>query len=367
MKVLHIISYFGRPLYVNLLIALSKYCEKQTVFYPYRGSNNVDYDLYKYNISYLQKNILNFWTRLFYLYKIFVQYKSINEEIDEYSYNIIHAHSLFSDGGLAYFLNKKHKMPYIVAIRSTDTDIFFKYKPWLIYFARQILNNAEQVICISPYIYNQIRHIFKGRYLNKTIIIPNGINKSFFEKTEIKKFKEKEKIQLLYVGEFYKIKNIDKIIEYSNSRKDIELTIVGGKGDYEERIIRLIKENNNVIYKGIINNIKELKSIYYNADIFLMPSLKETFGLVYIEAMSQGTPVIYSKNRGIDGYFAEGEVGYSVDPYDFNGWDMAINSIMKDYMKYSKNAYNKAQQFSWPIFAEIYYKKYTNFGTSSKK
>jgi glycosyltransferase involved in cell wall biosynthesis len=57
---------------------------------------------------------------------------------------------------------------------------------------------------------------------------------------------------------------------------------------------------------------EKLLNNYRNSDIFIMPSYNETFGLVYIEAMSQGLPIIYTQNEGVDGYFKEGSVGYSV-------------------------------------------------------
>ena len=49
-----------------------------------------------------------------------------------------------------------------------------------------------------------------------------------------------------------------------------------------------------------------------------MPSFPETFGLVYVEAMSQGLPIIYTKGQGIDGYFEDGKVGYPVNTKDSN-------------------------------------------------
>ena len=360
MRIFHIISNFGRPLYVNLLCSVSKHCNKQHVFHPYWGNNCVDYNLDEYNISYHQERILNFWTRLFYWYKLLIQNKAVIKSKNIAEFDIIHAHTLFSDGGLAYILNKKFQIPYIVAVRSTDISVFLKYKPWLKLFAGKILNNASQIISISPQICIELEKRFNKRYINKTLIIPNGIDKSFFETTIQNHITNRVKIQLLYVGRFYKLKNIDQIISYVKDNKKFVLTIVGDGGDDYDRIKTLIRASKNIIYKGRINDKEDLKKLYQHADIFIMPSINETFGLVYIEAMSQGTPVIYTKGTGIYGYFKEGEIGFGVDPYNFKEFNIAIEAIMNNYKQFSNNAIERAQQFTWSKIAEKYYSIYYN-------
>ena len=62
---------------------------------------------------------------------------------------------------------------------------------------------------------------------------------------------------------------------------------------------------------------------YKSAHIFVMPSLTETFGIVFIEALSQGLPLIYTKGQGIDGYFPQGFVGYAYNPLD------VVNGLLK--------------------------------------
>ena len=71
-----------------------------------------------------------------------------------------------------------------------------------------------------------------------------------------------------------------------------------------------------------------------------MPSFHETFGLVYIEAMSQGLPIIYTKGEGIDGYFKEATVGYSVNPKDVKNIVKKIEMIIHNYNKISKIYHN---------------------------
>ena len=87
---------------------------------------------------------------------------------------------------------------------------------------------------------------------------------------------------------------------------------------------------------------------YYNqSDIFVMPSLHETFGLVYAEALSQGLPIIYSQGQGIDGFFTEGQVGYHVRSKHPEDIVKAVEDIVSSYDVISSRAKEASQFFSF--------------------
>ena len=92
-----------------------------------------------------------------------------------------------------------------------------------------------------------------------------------------------------------------------------------------------------------------------------MPSLTETFGLVYIEALSQGLPIIYTKGQGIDGFYKEGYVGFHVDPYNVNDIVKKIIMIDSDYDTLSDNIKKlPLDAFEWNNIA----KRYTDYYAS---
>lgn len=91
-----------------------------------------------------------------------------------------------------------------------------------------------------------------------------------------------------------------------------------------------------------------------------MPSRYESFGLVYGEAMSQGLPIIYTEGQGIDGYFKEGTVGYSVNPKDINDIVKKIEMIIYNYNEISKNCLGLVEKFSWDKIAKTYRYIYTS-------
>ena len=91
---------------------------------------------------------------------------------------------------------------------------------------------------------------------------------------------------------------------------------------------------------------------YRMADIYIMPSHHESFGLVYPEAMSQGLPVIYSKGQGFDQQFEEGLVGSAVDSRNTDDIVTGIAKVVDDYKKLSKNALDSSSIFDWNLVSE---------------
>ena len=97
---------------------------------------------------------------------------------------------------------------------------------------------------------------------------------------------------------------------------------------------------------------EELIEFYRSSDIFVLTSHKETFGLVYPEAMSQGLPVIYTRGQGFDGHFDEGKVGYAVSDNDPDELAEVILSITNNYSKLSNNAFELVDKFNWNTIAD---------------
>ena len=103
---------------------------------------------------------------------------------------------------------------------------------------------------------------------------------------------------------------------------------------------------------------EEVVKYLRHSEIFIMPSIRETFGLVYAEAMSQGLPIIYSKGQGFDGQFENGKVGYSVNCYDYNDIADKIVELHDNYQLFSKRCVSLVEKFNWIPIASAYKKLY---------
>jgi len=360
MNILHICSdYAGTPLYRDLVESLDREGIKQSIYVPVRSKDLID----KYMSSdmsgakYYYSHILNPYLRINYFGKINKVCEDVKTRVKYSQISLVHAHFLFSDGGVAYKLKKDTGLDYIVTVRNTDINVFFKYMIHLRKFGLKILNNAQKIIFLSP-VY---RNIVLNKYVPdkyrenieaKSVIIPNGVNDFWLNNiSQPKKIKEKN-ISLIYVGEFSRNKNIpimlDVVDRLRKKGKETSLTIIGQYGDNVKRIQKLVTNRKKYIHSlPKITEKNELLFHYREADIFIMPSFQETFGLVYLEAMSQGLPVIYTKDQGFSGYFKDGEIGYSVNPKNSDEIVEKIEMIIDRYEEISTRCINEVKNFTW--------------------
>lgn len=280
-------------------------------------------------------------------------------------YDCLHAHSLFSNGYIAMKTHFKYNIPYIVTVRDTDLNIFFKYMPHLRSTGLKIISNAEKVVFLSnPYKEELIRKFvpseLKNATMEKSVVIPNGIDSFWLEnKSRGKTMENKNKPGLLHVGLINKRKNTGAVIDTMEimRKRGYEpfYTLVGEIEDYGE-----YKKLSRLKYTRYINPVpkEELLEIYRENDILVMPSFTETFGLVYAEAMSQGLPVIYTRDQGFDKRFADGEVGYGVDCNSPDEIAERVMDICDNYSDISKTAVEKCVAFDWKIITGDYVKLY---------
>jgi glycosyltransferase involved in cell wall biosynthesis len=277
-------------------------------------------------------------------------------------FDVIHAHTVFSGGYAARQLQKKYGIPYIVAVRNTDVNVFFKYMVHLRKTGLDILRNASKIIFLSPAYREQVlRDYVPLKDLEaiaaKSEVIPNGIAELFFQQDAQPKTLE-GRLKLIQVGRLMKLKNPEltaKAVEILRNRgRDVELTLVGGVLD--ECYRPLLQKD----YVNWFDNCPQEEVIGHlrAADIFVMPSHVETFGLAYVEAMSQGLPVLYTAGQGFDGQFPEGEVGYAVSDSDAEGLANSIEKVVENYEILSQNAVSGAKKFRWDTigsrYAELY-------------
>src|SRR5690606_27697826 len=126
----------------------------------------------------------------------------------------------------------------------------------------------------------------------------------------------------LFIGRFDNNKNVENLIDSLNIVRQqtdfpITLDLIGGTGNRHEKIIQKTKNFNWINYHGEIFNKDQLKEIFKTANYLSMISHTETFGLVYLEALSQGKPILYTKGQGVDGMF-NFEIGEAVNSTDIN-------------------------------------------------
>jgi glycosyltransferase involved in cell wall biosynthesis len=196
------------------------------------------------------------------------------------------------------------------------------------FFLRYTLEKAKFIICSSDF----IRKSFLQKYIEKSISINPGVES--IGKPEKKKA-HKKIVFIASLTKAQKHKGLDLLLhaipEVKKSVKDVQLTVVG-HGDavqtYKSLAIKL-KLGENVVFSGALFG-ENLKEVLRQSDVLVLPTSKESFGMVLIEAMAQGTPVIATKVGGIPDIISDGHDGFLIPPGDINEISKAIIKILKD-------------------------------------
>ena len=370
MKVLHInVSAIRDRFYLTLFSSLKKKGVIQTIYTPYRRCEYnesefswVSESYEKQQIEIILSPIKTLFDRALYNRKIRKYARHLIQNVEIESFDLIHAHSLYSNGGVAYETYKRFNIPYIVAVRSTDIE-YMNIFPYLNEYACEILFHASKVIYISPDLKQQaFDRLFKTKrnvsdissYEIKSNVIPNGVDEYWLDNVYKNKVgSSRLPIKMIQVSRLEKRKNVDVTVDsvYILRQKGINthLTIVGDgtQRDYIKKLVRKRNLEDNVTMTGFISDKQRLLELYRTSDIFIMPSKGETFGISYIEAMTQGLPVVGLKGTGVSGYFSHNEVGIFVKESDPQLVAEAILTINQLYEGMSNNCLMKSAVFKW--------------------
>ena len=210
---------------------------------------------------------------------------------------------------------------------------------------------------------------------DKISVIYWGVDEEF---TPIKDYHSIEKVKtkyniknyILYTGVLQPRKNLIRLIEAFNVLKneknlDLMLVISGKKGWFYDKIfqrVEKLKLNKDVIFTDYVSK-EELQLLINGAEVFILPSLYEGFGLPLLEAMACGTPVITSNVSSMPEVV--GDAGILINPYSIEEISKAINNILTD-RQLRETMVNKglerAKLFPWgnaaretlKVFEEVY-------------
>ncbi|MGX7150967.1 glycosyltransferase family 4 protein [Enterococcus ureasiticus] len=374
MNVIHVNSGHTNTIYKSIVDNLFQSGVDQRVykFVPYVHQDSIDYDDYV-DI----RQVYDKWNRYFFHIKHEKAQNDFMAYLEDKKPDIIHAHTLFSNGYLAYRAYQEKKIPYVVAVRGTDINIFFKYMLHLRKVGLTILLHASKIIFISPTLKKNLFDTYvpegiRAQLEAKSTVIPNGIDEFYFDGVSVpKKRKEAGKLVVLTAAWIDKNKNqltVCKALEHLRMTEgiDIDYRIIGGV-QKEKTHQHLLKQLQSFDFVKIIPRMDKAELIQEirAADISVMVSYQETFGLFYIESLLQNTPIIYTKNQGIDGFFEEGLVGYSADPHSELDIASKILKVLANYERLSSNTQEQTSQFTWSTVTASYKELYESVLTNA--
>ena len=241
-----------------------------------------------------------------------------------------------------------------------------RYFPAFKYFERLVYSRYKKIICISQGVRDSLSYWIGGRLSQKIIVINNG--------SKIYNFSERDPVEdrdfrLISVGSLTFKKNFSTAIFAISliANKIDSYTIVGDGPErkFLEGLIQRLSLENKVKIIGWSNNVE-----YYlkESDIQLIPSLWEGFGLVAVEGMSTGLPVVSSDVDGLREVLGKGNLSSFLvgNLKDEKEWRdkilMCIESLKKNPKVLQRAAREQSLQFSLDKMVKKYIKIYREFG-----
>lgn len=290
---------------------------------------------------------------------------AMNEKLD-----LLHVHYAIPHASAAYMAKqilKTHgiSMPVVTTLHGTDITLVGKdasYEP-VVTFS---INQSDGVTAVSEDLRKETYEHFK--ITNEIEVIPNFIDLEKFKKQKKDHFKKaicpNNEVLVVHTSNFRKVKRIGDVIKvFYNIHKEIPAKLLM-IGDGPERVpaeqqCRELGIVDDVRFLGKLEAVEEVLSV---ADLFLMPSEKESFGLAALEAMACEVPVISSNTGGIPELNIQGVTGFLSNIGDVEEMSKnALYTVDKAHLpKFKENALKRAKEFDisriLPLY-EAYYQK----------
>lgn len=260
--------------------------------------------------------------------------------------SITHAHYVFPSGVFSLMLKKLFKIPYIVTAHGGDIERMAKKSARIRSWTELILQESDHVIAVGPVLAEQIEkdfHIPK----EKITICSMGVNRQVFhpgDKMAARKALglEQDAFTYLFVGNVIKQKGIEELLlafekVQAEAGRKVKLVIIGSRRDtkFIESIQPFVDEDVQFVDP---QPQSQLVQWFQASDVFVLPSHLEGFGLVALEAIASGTPVIASRVGGLVSLLGDG-AGHLVEPQ--NAPDLAAE--MMHAIRTPEEAYSNKQ------------------------
>jgi L-malate glycosyltransferase len=273
-----------------------------------------------------------------------------NEKLD-----LLHVHYAIPHASAAYMAKQILKthgihIPVVTTLHGTDITLVGKdatYEP-VVTFS---INQSDGVTAVSHDLRKETYQFFK--ITNEIEVIPNFIDLEKFKKQKKDHFKKaicpNGEALIVHTSNFRKVKRIGDVINvFNNIHREIPSKLLmigdGPERDMAENMCRELNICDDVRFLGKLEAVEEVLSV---ADLFLMPSEKESFGLAALEAMACEVPVISSNTGGIPELNVQGVTGFLSNVGDVEDMTRKAMFVLdkNNLPQFKANALKRAQEF----------------------
>ena len=288
--------------------------------------------------------------------------KELKKLVERENIDIIHGHYLFPAGWASVKVGKSTKTKTYVTSHGSDMFEMYKKQAYTRPLIKKVLKDADVILAVSNALKDEIINTKIPNIEEKVKLHWNSVdidkfkttnnNESKFKKELVHEFNiAADKPIILFVGNIIKRKNVDLLIEAKKQLKTKANLVIVGDGPLLEQLKNKAEKE---YFDGNLDNVyftgsrRDVEDIIPSCDLLVLPSFTESFGLVLIEALACGKPVIGSNVGGIKEIITE-DVGLLIDPNDSTDLANAIDKILSDdelMERFKSNARNRAKDFA---------------------
>ena len=334
-------------------------------------------DLYSENIYFHQVNVPDYPLFEYAPYELNLTSKLVDVAIHE-KLNILHVHYAIPHASAA--VNAKQilatygiHIPIVTTLHGTDITLLGKdksFKPVIEY----AINQSDAVTAVSQNLKEETLLNFKIK--DEIKVIPNFIDMSLYKQECNQvlrdKFAKKEEAILVHISNFRKVKRVQdvvKIFEKVNKQVPSKLFMIGD-GPERLKAEQLCRKLGIAKHVRFLGKLKVIEKFLCIADVFVLPSKTESFGLVALEAMASKVAVISTNSGGLPEVNIDGETGYLSDVGDVNKMANDTIALLKDTEKlnqFKNNALAHAKTFDLPNILPQYEAVYQELSCEMNK
>lgn len=281
-------------------------------------------------------------------------------------FDIVHLQSFrhFQDI-ISYIILSLIRKPYIITVRGAiipEGKCIFLKKLFISLIGKKILQHAEFVVAISELVKNEYKQI--GVLENKIKKIPNGLD--FIASNEKEFLKKKINVDenakiILFLGRIRWSKGVDILIKAFKklNSSNTHLVIAGPDFGYITYCKKLVEELNlkpYVHFIGEVNN-EEKSKLLADADMFILPSFYEGFGMVILEAAASHLPIIMTTSCGLADEFLQKNAAIVVETKNIEAHTNAMRSLLKNPAEsklMSERAFELSKKFDWNKIVQLH-------------